>query len=61
VSIVLEEEMRIDVIGRAGKLIARHVGTGAAFSFNTVDTPYVRFHVMDRNWGQAWSQPFFRG
>ncbi len=60
VRIGTEEDARIDAIGRAGRLLARHVGTEAAFDFRDADTPYIRFQVMDRNWCQAWTQPFFR-
>ncbi|MFP4516545.1 MAG: PHP domain-containing protein [Desulfovibrionales bacterium] len=53
-------EARIRVIGSGGKLLAEHVGNGFSFSFNGSNTDYARFHITDRNWAQAWSQPFFQ-
>lgn len=60
VSVVVGEEARIDVIGHAGRLLDRHVGKEASFDFSGSDTSYVRFQIVDREWGQAWTQPLFR-
>lgn len=57
--IACETEARIRVIGSFGRLLAEHVGTSFSWNFNTGDTTYARFQIMDRNWNQAWSQPFF--
>lgn len=56
----VEQEARIRVIGSGGKVLLERVGLGAQWSFSDNSTDYARFHVMDRNWAQAWSQPFFR-
>lgn len=60
VSLTVAEESRLDVVGSGGALLDRQVGTSVSYDFNNSDTSYVRFHVIDTNWGQAWSQPFFR-
>ncbi|THB66252.1 MAG: hypothetical protein D6E12_10895 [Desulfovibrio sp.] len=64
--ISVNEGARIRVIGWAGKLLHEHIGHELRFSLNGQhgDIPpeqeYARFHVTNRNWEQAWSQPFFR-
>ena len=59
VGIELEQEARISFYGDAGKLLHRVVASEASFSFEQADTSYIRVEVHDRNWAQAWSQPFF--
>jgi hypothetical protein len=56
----LAEEARISVIGDQGRLLARSIGTSISWDFSSAETAYVRFLVENRNWQQAWSQPFFR-
>ncbi|WP_461209442.1 CehA/McbA family metallohydrolase domain-containing protein [Desulfocurvus sp. DL9XJH121] len=60
VRITLPAPARITVIGRMGARLAVARAQSLSWSFSQADTPYARFHVMDSDWGQAWSQPFFR-
>lgn len=56
----LEEEACITLIGKAGRLLHKKIGTSLEWDFAQFDTPYVRIHVVDKKWRQAWSQPFFK-
>ncbi len=56
----LREESRIRVIGDGGRMLLQYVGTEVHWSFDSDRTSYVRIHATNRNWEQAWSQPFFR-
>ncbi len=59
VSVVLQEPANIRVIGSRGRVLAIHDGYEFAWSFNSKSTDYIRFHIQNSSWKQAWSQPFF--
>ena len=56
----VSQESRIRIFGSGGRLLDEKVGREASWRFEGLDARYARFQVTDRNWGQAWSQPFFR-
>ncbi len=53
------DEAQIRLRGTWGRLLAETVGTEFSWTFPETGEPYVRFEIMDRDWGRAWSQPFF--
>jgi len=55
----MEREARIRVIGRLGRLLAERVAGELRWALPEGED-YARFQIMDRDWAQAWSQPFFR-
>lgn len=60
VSIALREESLIRVIGSFGRTLMETSAAELHWSFEQEDTEYVRFHVRNGSWQQAWSQPFFQ-
>ncbi len=59
VSISLKEKANIRVIGSRGRVLATHTGHEFTWNFNSTATDYIRFHIQNISWQQAWSQPFF--
>jgi hypothetical protein len=58
--LTLEGEARVRVIGSGGRVLDTMVCREFECGMNQFETTYIRFHIQDRNWGQAWSQPFFK-
>lgn len=59
-SITLNQEAMIRVIGSQGRVLATHHGESFQWNFSSATTDYARFHILAGSWQQAWSQPFFR-
>lgn len=59
VSIALPADANIRVIGSGGRILAVHTGREFSWNFSSRPTDYIRFHVQNSLWQQAWSQPFF--
>lgn len=59
VSISLEQEANIRVIGCRGRVLANYTGDEFTWNFRSRASNYIRFHIQNSSWQQAWSQPFF--
>lgn len=55
-----EEEVSFRVIGSFGRLLTQTVGKEIEYQFPQDQTKYARFHALNKNWQQCWSQPFYR-
>lgn len=59
VFISLEQQAEIRIIGYGGRLLKQEYTSSLTWNVKHYPTSYIRFHVRDREWQQAWSQPFF--